>query len=77
EGHSQDINCVDISADSTLLASGSLDSTAQIWNLETGKLMAGPFKSIGSVGAVRFSPDSNKLAVKLDWGMCLEVWNTR
>ncbi|KAG2351080.1 WD40-repeat-containing domain protein [Suillus spraguei] len=75
EGHSREVNTVDISADSTLLASGSDDKTVRIWNLETGKLVAGPFKSIGRVGAVRFSPDFKKLAVKLDWGVCLEVWD--
>jgi WD40 repeat protein len=77
EGHSQMILCIDISADSTLLASGSQDETTRIWNLETGKLVAGPFQSIGSVGAVRFSPDSKKVAVELDWGTCLEVWDVQ
>ncbi|KAG2343547.1 WD40 repeat-like protein [Suillus weaverae] len=77
KGHSDEINCVDISADNTLLASGSWDETARIWNLETGKLVAGPFKSVGWVGAVRFSPDSKKLAVRLDWGTCLEVWDVQ
>ncbi|KAG1812156.1 quinon protein alcohol dehydrogenase-like superfamily [Suillus subaureus] len=77
EGHLQQINCIDISADNTLLASGSLDETVRIWNLETGKLLAGPFKSIGFVGAVRFSPDSKKLAVKLDWGTGLEIWDVQ
>ncbi|KAG2339328.1 hypothetical protein BDR05DRAFT_1003437, partial [Suillus weaverae] len=43
----------------------------------TGKLVAGPFKSVGWVGAVRFSPDSKKLAVQLDWGTCLEVWDVQ
>ncbi|KAG2745611.1 WD40 repeat-like protein [Suillus brevipes Sb2] len=62
EGHSQTISCVDISADNTHLASGSDDKTARIWNLDTGKLVAGPFKSEDYVGAVRFSPDSKKLA---------------
>ncbi|KAG2339385.1 WD40 repeat-like protein [Suillus weaverae] len=45
KGHSDEINSIDISADNTLLASGSLDRTARIWNLDTGKLVAGPFKS--------------------------------
>ncbi|KAG2065489.1 WD40 repeat-like protein [Suillus decipiens] len=75
EGHSQDIYTVDISADSTLLASGSQDETARIWNLESGKLVAGPFKSIDWVGAVRFSSDSKKLAVYSTWMTCLEVWD--
>jgi WD40 repeat protein len=42
QGHSERITCIDISVDNTLLASGSCDSTARIWNLETGKL-AGSF----------------------------------
>ncbi|KAG2343646.1 WD40 repeat-like protein [Suillus weaverae] len=60
ERHSQRITCIDISADNVLLASGSFDRTARIWNLETGKLVAGPFKSDDDAGAVRFSPDSKK-----------------
>ncbi|KAG1812152.1 WD40-repeat-containing domain protein [Suillus subaureus] len=77
EGHSRRIYCIDISVGNTLLASGSEDKTARIWNLETGKPVAGPFKSTGYVGAVRFSPDSKKLAVELDWGTCLEVWDVQ
>jgi WD40 repeat protein len=76
EGHSpQWITCVDISADKTLLAGGSWDKTARIWNLDTGKLVSGPFKSEGRVGAVQFSADSKKLAVKLVTGKCLEIWD--
>jgi WD40 repeat protein len=74
-GHSRRINCIDISADNTRLASGSLDQTARIWNLETGKLVAGPFESIDWVGSVRFSTDSKKLAVELLGRKCLEVWD--
>ncbi|KIK32980.1 hypothetical protein CY34DRAFT_813935 [Suillus luteus UH-Slu-Lm8-n1] len=75
KGHSDTISCIDISADNTWLASGSFDLTARIWNMDTGKLVAGPFKSIGHMGVVRFSPDSKKLAVKLDFGTCLEIWD--
>jgi WD40 repeat protein len=75
------ISCVDISADNTWLASGSKDGTARIWNLETGNLkfvaQPGLFGGVGWVGAVRFSNDSKKLAVKLDTGDCLEVWEVR
>jgi WD40 repeat protein len=71
------ITCVDISADNTRLASGSLDKTARIWNLDTGELIAGPFKSKDPVGAVQFSLDSKKLAVKSLWGRCLEVWDVQ
>ncbi|KAG1794681.1 WD40-repeat-containing domain protein [Suillus plorans] len=75
KGHSRRIRCIDISMDSKLLASGSDDQTARIWNLGTGKLVAGPFKSIDWVGAVRLSTDSKKLAVKSWLGTYIEVWD--
>ncbi|KAJ8586599.1 WD40 repeat-like protein [Rhizopogon salebrosus TDB-379] len=77
QGHSRAIECIDISEDSMLLASGSDDRTVRIWSLDTGELVAGPFKSAGVVGAVRFSPDSKKLAVKSVTGQCLEVWDVQ
>ncbi|KAG2340259.1 WD40 repeat-like protein [Suillus weaverae] len=76
-GHSQDITCVDISADNTLLASGSRDETTWTWNLDTGKLVAGPFESYDLVDAVRFSTDSKKLAVKSIVGKCFKVWDVQ
>jgi WD40 repeat protein len=75
KGHSERINCIDICADSTLFASASIDRTTRIWSLDTGKLVAGPFKSPDWVGGVRFSRDSKKLAVNSCVGKCLEVWN--
>jgi hypothetical protein len=66
-------NCFDISVDSTLLAVALEHGTAQIWSLETGKLVAGPFKLRDNYGsgttALRLSEDSRKLAVmaKSDW----------
>ncbi|KAJ8596133.1 WD40 repeat-like protein [Rhizopogon salebrosus TDB-379] len=77
QGHSEEIICVDIYADSTLFASGSMDCTTRIWSLDTGKLVAGPFESPDSVGAVRFSQDSKKLAVNSEVCKCLEVWNVQ
>ncbi|KAG2109063.1 hypothetical protein DEU56DRAFT_265827 [Suillus clintonianus] len=75
EGHSRGISSIDISTDSNFLASGSWDRTSRIWSLGTGELVAGPFETIDWVGAVRFSPDSKKLAVKSEAGKCLEVWD--
>jgi WD40 repeat protein len=75
QGHLREINCIDISADGALLASGSADFTVRIWRLDTGKLMAGPFRSHEWVGAVRFSQDSRRLAVNSDVGRSLEVWD--
>jgi len=75
KGHSQAVTCIDISADSKLLASGSVDQTVRIWDLDSGKLVAGPFECACTVGAVRFSQDSMKLAVESEVGRCLEVWD--
>jgi len=69
------VTCIDISADSKLLASGSADETVRIWNFETGKLVAGPFQTAEWGGTVRFSQDSRKLAVESGLGKCLEVWD--
>ncbi|KAG2109512.1 hypothetical protein DEU56DRAFT_920332 [Suillus clintonianus] len=79
KGHSRRIDCIDISADGTLLASGAMDRTVRIWSLDTGQLVAGPFDTAIDdwLGAVRFSMDSKKLAMKFDSGTCLEVWDVQ
>ncbi|KAJ8586596.1 tricorn protease domain 2-containing protein, partial [Rhizopogon salebrosus TDB-379] len=77
QGHTRAINCIDISEDSMLLASGSTDGTVRIWSLDTGKLMASPCKSADWVGAIRFSQDSKKLAVNSAVGSWLEVWDVQ
>ncbi|KAJ8591398.1 WD40 repeat-like protein [Rhizopogon salebrosus TDB-379] len=72
------VACIDISADNTLLTSGSINGTVRIWNLDTGKLVAGPLGTeAGRVAAVRFSHDSKKLAVVAQFGNCLEVWDVK
>ncbi|KAJ8589152.1 WD40 repeat-like protein [Rhizopogon salebrosus TDB-379] len=76
EGHSGQITCIDICMDSKQLASGSWDGTLRIWSLDTGELVGGPFDSVdfpGAIGAVRFSHDSRKLAVRSQ--SYLEVWD--
>jgi WD40 repeat protein len=40
-------------------------------------MVAGPFTSVQSLGAVRFSHDSKKLAVMSDVAKCLDVWDVR
>lgn len=58
-------SCINISADSMLLASTSLESNARIrQSLDTRKLVAGPFRIDNWPGAIRFSQDLKKLAVR-------------
>ncbi|OAX32682.1 WD40 repeat-like protein [Rhizopogon vinicolor AM-OR11-026] len=62
-GHSREVSCINISADDMLLASGSEDRTAQIWSLDTGKLVAGPFKSADRViNSLALSSDGTLIA---------------
>jgi tricorn protease-like protein len=73
------IHCIDISADSTLLASASY-SKVRIWNLDTGELVAGTFDIGGYIpDALRFSEDSRKLAVSSYDAKehHLEVWDVQ
>ncbi|KAG1794669.1 WD40-repeat-containing domain protein [Suillus plorans] len=58
-----------------IVKTGSDDFTTRIWNLETGKLVAGPFKNVDQVGAVQFSSDLKKLAVTSR--TCIEVWDVQ
>jgi len=60
EDYPKVITCIDISVDSKLLASGSSDDATRIWSLDTGKLVAGPFKCAQFMRAVRFSRNSKK-----------------
>ncbi|KIK46553.1 hypothetical protein CY34DRAFT_772271 [Suillus luteus UH-Slu-Lm8-n1] len=63
KGHSRRIYCIDISADNMLLASGSDDQTPRIWNLGSGKLVAGPFKSGHGerIRYISYFPDSQRM----------------
>ncbi|KAG2742299.1 WD40 repeat-like protein [Suillus brevipes Sb2] len=74
------ILCIDISADSTLLAVGTFDGV-RIWNLDTDELVAGPFDiDIGGYSqALRFSEDSRKLAARSydSKESHLEVWDVQ
>ncbi|KAG2048833.1 YVTN repeat-like/Quino protein amine dehydrogenase [Suillus hirtellus] len=78
--HIEWIGCIDISADSALLVGGTFDGI-RIWRLDTGELVAGPFKTgkddLSSITSVRLSEDSRKLAVSSNWGQYLQVWDVQ
>jgi len=71
EGHSGDMLCISISADSKLLASGSIGGIVWIWSLETGNPLTGPFTSRYKADVSQISQDSRKLAAKSG---AIEVW---
>ena len=63
KGHTNTVFAVDVSPDSTRLATGSCDKTACIWSLTTGERLVGPLQHDGrGVVAVRFSPNGDRIA---------------
>jgi hypothetical protein len=67
KGHEQDVYSLDYSRDGKILASGSGDHTAKIWEVETGKCLhnlAEPDAAIKDAGvtSVAISPDGRLLA---------------
>ena len=60
--HTKWVYAVDVSPDSTRIATGSDDKTACVWSLSTGQRLLGPWKYDDSVFAVKFSPDGRFIA---------------
>lgn len=62
QAHTGCVNAVDVSPDSTRIASGSSDKTAYVWSLSTDEQLLGPWKHDSSVVAVKFSPNGRFIA---------------
>jgi WD40 repeat protein/tRNA A-37 threonylcarbamoyl transferase component Bud32 len=72
--HTSEIEAVAISLDGTKLATGSLDKTARLWHVVTGKPPLGDaLPHTGPVQAVAFSPDGTKVATG-SWDKTARVW---
>lgn len=63
-----------VSPDGLLLASGELDGTARLWNLETGRRVASSLHHGGAIRALRFSPDGTRVMTAGDDGL-VKVWD--
>ena len=61
EGHTQDITSVAYSPDGRQIASGALDGTVRIWNLESGENRKLHSNAM-SIYSIAYSPDGSKLA---------------
>ena len=62
KGHSCWVQAVDVSPDSTKIASGSSDWAACVWSLSTGQQLLRSRRHNDSVFAVKFSPDGHFIA---------------
>jgi WD40 repeat protein len=73
--HSQYIYSLDFSPDSTLLASGSQDTTVQFWNTQTWQVQGSPIKcgSGAKIRCVRYSPSGEYLAIATFKN--IQIWN--
>ncbi|KAF8433666.1 WD40-repeat-containing domain protein [Boletus edulis BED1] len=67
--HSDWVDTVHVSPDSTKFATGCNDKRAFIWDIFTGERLVGPLKHEDRVGAVRFSPDGDLIATGTAGGM--------
>ena len=61
-GHTADVICVAFSPNSQMLASGSVDGTVRLWNVETNQLQQTLVGHRGPVESVAFSPNGRRLA---------------
>lgn len=61
-GHSDDIRTMTFSPDGTLLATGSVDRTARLWDAVTGATFAVLDGHSNGVSSVVFSPDGKRVA---------------
>ncbi|KAI9456188.1 WD40-repeat-containing domain protein [Boletus coccyginus] len=66
QAHSRGVRAVDVSPDSTKIATGSDDKTSCVWSLSTGKKLLGPWKHENAVVAAKFSPDGCLIATATD-----------
>lgn len=81
-GHEQDIYSLDFSKDGRLIASGSGDRSARIWDVESGKVIHilkiedTPPQREGGITSIVFSPDGRYVAAgSLD--RIVRVWDVK
>ncbi|KAJ6576163.1 WD40-repeat-containing domain protein [Mycena vulgaris] len=72
-GHSERVAAVAASADR--IASGSINGTILIWDIDSGELLLGPFRAHSPITSLAFSPDGTKI-LSSD-GMSLRLWDLR
>jgi WD40 repeat protein len=74
--HSREIWWLDFSPDSTLLASGSLDNTAELWNTKTWQVQGDPINcgTGAEIRCIRYSPSGEYLAIATNKN--IQVWHS-
>jgi len=76
-GHTQPINCVNFSPDSTTIVTASNDKTAKIWDIEMGECIATFDDRVGHTDDVlfaEFSPKGDRL-ITASSDLSVKIWN--
>jgi WD40 repeat protein/serine/threonine protein kinase len=76
-GHVDEIRSITISPDGHTIASGSLDGTLKLWNLQTGELKSTISNQLGFVDAVTFSPDGQLLVSASKADNTIKIWRSQ
>lgn len=71
EGHTNDVNRLDLSADGRLLLSGGHDATWALWDVATGEALRGPVRLGHDVTVAVLAPTCDRLAVG---SRSVELW---
>ena len=78
--HGNSVRVVDVSPDSTKIATGLNDKTICVWSLPTGRRLLGPWGHQADVVAVKFSPDGHFVATvtwaRSSWSSSLRVYGS-
>ena len=64
-GHERSITSLEFSPDGRRILTASMDRTARLWDISSGKLIA-VFKGPGTVTSAQFSPDGTKILTAHD-----------
>ena len=64
KGHNEEVTCVDISPDSMMIASGSMDGSIKLWDMKTNKnLRSIQYSNVGYPICLSFNPRELCIAV--------------
>jgi len=74
--HTAMVNCISFSKDGQLVASGSYDNTAKIWDTSTGRCVTTFRGHSGIVDLVLFSPDST-ICASYGWDNVIRIWDVQ
>ncbi len=76
EGHTKGLNAASFSADGTRIATGGRDTTAKVWDANTGAEILTLKGHTDIVWAASFSPDSTRI-VTGSYDQTAKVWNAK